>query len=36
VSVIVYVLLLALSYDSGFPRFGCIGVVFLLIEFSLR
>jgi hypothetical protein len=34
VSVIVFVL--ALSYDSGFPGFGCPGVIFLLIEFLLR
>jgi hypothetical protein len=34
VSVTVYVL--ALSSDSGFPGFGCPGVVFLLIEFPLR
>jgi hypothetical protein len=33
VSVTVYVL--ALSSDSGFPGFGCPGVVFLLIEFPL-
>jgi len=33
VSVTVFVL--ALSSDSEFPRFGCPGVVFLLIEFSL-
>jgi hypothetical protein len=29
VSVTIYVL--ALSSDSGFPGFGCLGVVFLLI-----
>jgi hypothetical protein len=29
-------LLLALSLDSGFPRFGCSGVVFLFTEFPLR
>jgi hypothetical protein len=34
VSVTVYVL--ALSFNSGFPRFGCLGVVFLLIEFPLH
>jgi hypothetical protein len=34
VSVTVYVL--ALSSDSGFPRFGCLVVVFLLIVFPLR
>jgi hypothetical protein len=33
VSITVYVL--ALSFDSGFPRFGCLGVVFFLIEFPL-
>jgi hypothetical protein len=30
-SVIVYVL--ALSSDSGFPEFGCLGVIFLFIGF---
>jgi len=34
VSVTFYVL--ALSSNSGFLRFGCLGVVFLLIEFPLR
>jgi hypothetical protein len=34
VSAIVYVL--ALSSDSRFPGFGCLGVIFLLTEFSLR
>jgi hypothetical protein len=34
VSVIVYVI--ALSSESGFPGFGCPGVVFLLIEFPHR
>jgi hypothetical protein len=34
VSVTVYVL--ALSSDSEFPGFGCLGVVFLLIKFPLR
>jgi len=33
VSVIVYVL--ALSSGSGYPRFGCPGVVFLFIEFII-
>jgi hypothetical protein len=30
------VFVLALSSNSGFPRFGYPGVVFLLIEFPLR
>jgi hypothetical protein len=34
VSVTVYVL--ALSFDSGFPGFGCPEVVFLLTEFPLH
>jgi hypothetical protein len=34
VSVTIYVL--ALSSDSGFPRFGCLIVVFLLTKFPLR
>jgi len=25
-----------LSLDSGFPEFGCPGMVFLFIEFPLR
>jgi hypothetical protein len=33
VSVTVYVL--ALSFDSGFPEFGCPRVIFLFIEFPL-
>jgi hypothetical protein len=34
VSVTVFVL--ALSFDSEFPGFGCLGVIFLLIEFPFR
>jgi hypothetical protein len=34
VSVTIYVL--ALSSDSEFLGFGCLGVVFLFIEFPLR
>jgi hypothetical protein len=34
VSVTVYIL--ALSSNSGFPGFGCSGVIFLFIEFPIH
>jgi hypothetical protein len=32
----VTVFVIGLFFDSGFPGFGCPGVVFIFIEFPLR